>query len=265
MPKFMSLAALLVVLAMPHVAHAQSDSLFIEDLTWEEVAAAIKAGKTTALFYTGGGEQNGPHLAFGKHNAVARAVVERIAKELGNALIYPVLPYSPAGDPSKKEGMLAFPGTSSLTDETYGMVARDITLSAATAGFRDIILIGDHGGGQDVLKQTAATLDARLRPSGTRVFYCDDLYYKSRDEFSAYLHEHGVTGEGHAGVEDTSAILYVKPEWVRKDKIAGKDPAKGVEGDPRQGTAALGKVQQDLKVKVAVAQIRAQVASHDKR
>jgi creatinine amidohydrolase len=265
MVKTASLAALLVLLAVPHVVHAQADSLFIEDLTWEEVASALKAGKTTALIYTGGGEQNGPHLAFGKHNAVARYLAERIAKELGNALIYPVLPYSPSGDPSKKEGQMAFPGSSSLTDDTYGMVLRDLGLGAATAGFRDIILIGDHGGGQDVLKQTAATLDARLRGSGARVFYCDDLYFKSRDEFSLYLKEHNVTGEGHAGVEDTSAILYVKPEWVRKDKIAGKDPAKGVEGDPRSGRAELGKVQQDLKVKVAVAQIRAQVASHNRQ
>jgi len=262
MLKSAPLAALLVLLAVPHVVQAQATSLFIEDLTWEEVAAALKAGKTTALIYTGGAEQNGPHLAFGKHNAVARYLSERIAKELGNALVYPVLPYSPTGDPSKKEGQFAFPGTSGLTDETYGMVLRDLVLGAATAGFRDIILIGDHGGGQDVLKQTAATLDARLKASGARVFYCDDLYFKSRDEFSQYLKDHKVTGEGHAGVEDTSAILYVKPEWVRKDKIAAKDPAKGVEGDPRNGRAELGKVQQDLKVKVAVAQIRAQVASH---
>ena len=187
MLKSASIAALVVLLAVPRVVYAQANSLFIEDLTWEEVAAALKAGKTTALIYTGGGEQNGPHLAFGKHNAVARYLAERIAKELGNALIYPVLPYSPSGDPSKKEGQMAFPGSSSLTDETYGMVLRDLALGAATAGFRDIILIGDHGGGQDVLKQTAATLDARLRPSGARVFYCDDLYFKSRDEFSLYL------------------------------------------------------------------------------
>jgi len=163
MLKTVSLAALLVLLAVSPVVHAQANSLFIEDLTWEEVAAALKAGKTTAIFYIGGGEQNGPHLAFGKHNAVARHVAERIAKELGNALIYSVLPFSPSGDPSKKAGQMAFPGTSSITDETYGMVARDIVLSAATAGFRDIILIGDHGGGQNVLKQTAASLDARLR------------------------------------------------------------------------------------------------------
>ena len=66
-------------------------------------------------------------------------------------------------------------------------------------------------------------------------------------------------------MEDTSAILYVKPEWVRKDKIADKDPAKGVQGDPRSAKAELGKVQLDLKVKVAVAQIRAQVASHNRQ
>ena len=152
MLKIMPLAALLALLAVPHVVHAQVTSVFIEDLTWVEVDAALKAGKTTALIYTGGAEQNGPHLAFGKHNAVARYLSERIAKELGNALVYPVLPYTPAGDPSKKEGQFAFPGTSGITDETYGMVLRDLVLGAATAGFQDIILIGDHGGGQDVLK-----------------------------------------------------------------------------------------------------------------
>lgn len=265
MHKAVLLSAFVVLLAVPSAVSGQPNSLFIEDLTWVEVDAAIKAGKTTAIIYTGGAEQNGPHLAFGKHNAVARSLSERIARELGNALIYPVLPYSPTGDPSKKEGQFVYPGTSGITDETYGMVMRDLVLGAATAGFRDIILIGDHGGGQDVLKRTAATLDARLQPSGARVFYCDDLYYKSRDEFSKYLKDHNVTGEGHAGVEDTSAILYVKPEWVRKDKIAGKDSAKGVDGDPRNGTAELGKVQQDLKAKVAVAQIRAFIAGRNGR
>lgn len=252
-----------VFVAVPRAVHGQPSSLFIEDLTWVEVAAALEAGKTTAIIYTGGAEQNGPHLAFGKHNAVARSLSERIARELGNALVYPVLPYSPTGDPSKKEGQFAFPGTSGITDDTYGMVLRDLVLGAATAGFRDIILIGDHGGGQNVLRQTAATLDARLKSTGARVFYCDDLYYKSRDQFSQDLKDHKVTGEGHAGVEDTSAILYVKPEWVRKDKIAGKDSAKGVDGDPRNGTAALGKVQQDLKAKAAVDQVRAFVAGRN--
>jgi hypothetical protein len=55
--------------ATEHSGGAQS--VYIEDLTWPEVKAAIAAGKTTAIIYAGSTEQNGPHLALGKHNFVA--------------------------------------------------------------------------------------------------------------------------------------------------------------------------------------------------
>ena len=41
MLKTMPLAALLALLAVPHVVHAQVTSVFIEDLTWVEVDAAL--------------------------------------------------------------------------------------------------------------------------------------------------------------------------------------------------------------------------------
>ena len=66
------------------------------------------------------------------------------------------------------------------------------------------------------------------KPQVARVFYCDVGTPSPATGFPSTLKDHKVIGEGHAGVEDTSAILYVKPEWVRKDKIAAKDPAKGV-------------------------------------
>ena len=50
-----------------------------------------------------------------------------------------------------------------ITDETFALVARDIAQSAITAGFRDSMLMGDHGGGQGALKKAAADLDARYR------------------------------------------------------------------------------------------------------
>ena len=247
---------------VPAALFAQANSVFIEDLTWEEVAAALKAGKTTALFYAGGGEQNGSHMAFGKHTIVAHHVVERIARELGNALVYPVMPFSPNGDPAKKAGMMNFPGSTSITDETFGLVARDIAQSAATAGFRDIILMGDHGGGQEALKKTALELDGKLKPSGVRVFYAGDVYTKSRDEFRKYLEEHRVKGDGHAGVQDTSEIMLLKPEWIRRNKINDASQEKGVMGDPRPATPELGKVLLDMKVRFAGAQIRALVGGH---
>jgi Uncharacterized protein, putative amidase len=89
-------------------AAAQSRSPYIEDLTWPEVQQAIKAGKTTAIIYTGGTEQNGPHMAIGKHNFLARYIAGAIAIKLGDALVYPTLPFSVAGDPEKKTGICDF-------------------------------------------------------------------------------------------------------------------------------------------------------------
>src|SRR5262245_35702824 len=74
---------------------AQADLVEVEKMTWVEVKAALAAGKTTALIYSGGVEQRGPQNANGGHNLIAHAVVEAIARKLGNAIYLPVLPYTP--------------------------------------------------------------------------------------------------------------------------------------------------------------------------
>lgn len=235
----------------------------IEDMTWEEVAAALKAGKTTAIYYAGGTEQNGPHMAFGKHVIIADRLGERIARELGNALVLPVMPYAPSGDPTQRSGMMAFAGTTSVTDEAFGMVARDVSESAITAGFRDVVLMGDHGGGQQALQRVAAQLTDKYKGKGIRVHYCLDVYKKSGEEFNKYLRPRGITAEqaAHAGARDTSEILYLKPDWIRKEKIQEASAANGVPGDPRVATPELGKVYLDMKVKLAVAEIRSLVGT----
>ena len=43
-----------------------------EMMTWPEVKDALAAGKTTALFYTGGTEQRGPQNVNGGHNLMAQ-------------------------------------------------------------------------------------------------------------------------------------------------------------------------------------------------
>src|ERR1043166_7358855 len=73
------------------------DTVFLEELTWTEVRDAIRAGKTTIIFPTGGTEQNGPHMVLGKHNFIVKHTAESIARRLGNALVAPVIPYVPEG------------------------------------------------------------------------------------------------------------------------------------------------------------------------
>src|SRR6185295_1489882 len=145
---------------------ASAATVLIEDMTWPEVRDAIAAGKTTAIYYAGSTEQNGPHMALGKHNFIAHYVSGRIAEELGNAVVYPILPFAPTGDRNKKTGHMKFPGTVSLSETTFGEVAREVALSAISAGFKNVVLMGDHGGGQDALKQVAVELDRQWSAKG---------------------------------------------------------------------------------------------------
>ena len=89
--------------SLPH-----PDSVFLEDLTWTEVRDAIAAGKTTVIVPTGGTEQNGPHMALGKHNYLVKYKAGQIAKQLGNALVAPVVAYVPEGDINPPTGHMRF-------------------------------------------------------------------------------------------------------------------------------------------------------------
>jgi creatinine amidohydrolase len=239
-----SLTFVLVLLFLPSVVLAQSKSVLIEDLTWTEVRDAIAAGKTTAIYYAGSTEQNGPGLALGKHIFIAHYTAQRIAEELGNALVYPTIPYAPAGDRIRKTGHMRFPGTVSLSEDTFGAVAREVALSAIAAGFKNVALMGDHGGGQQTLKKVAEALNAEWSPKGVHVYYISDLYYKEKEQMKEYLTKRNMVIDEHAGIDDTSEVMFVDKDnkWVRKDKLAPDNGKMGVRGDPTQASTGLGKM-----------------------
>jgi creatinine amidohydrolase len=145
----------IALLSMTSIASAQTRSVFIEDLTSYELRDAMAAGKTSAILFAGGIEQNGPHMALIKHNLIARYVGGQIAERMGNALVYPIMPFSPAGDPVAKTGHMRFPGTVSISSEVFLGVMRQAAQSAAAAGFKNIFLMGDHGQGQSELRVAA--------------------------------------------------------------------------------------------------------------
>src|ERR1700694_600733 len=69
------------------------DSMFLEELSWTELRDLGGSGKTTIIVPIGGTEQNGPHMALGKHNRRVQVLSEKIARALGNALVAPVIAY----------------------------------------------------------------------------------------------------------------------------------------------------------------------------
>ena len=234
---------------------------YIEAMTWTEVRDAIQSGKTVVIIPTGGTEQNGPHMVLGKHNYIVTFTAKAIAERLGNALVAPTLQYVPEGNfaaPNfgEKPGVISHPspGYESLLDAAVR--------SLKVHGFTDILLIGDSGGNQQGLTRVADSLNKEWQGNGARVYALTDYYQKSRVELRAWLQEKfgydAATAGSHAGITDTSQLMYICPPGIRKDRIkpSGGGPESGVNGDPTKATVEIGKKAVELKVEAALAQYK---------
>ena len=240
-------------------------SVFLEDLTSPELAAAIRTGKTTILVPIGGTEQNGPHMVLGKHNVRAKALAGRIARELGNALVAPVIAYVPEGGVNPPTGHMRYPGTITVPADVYRKVLESAARSFRLAGFRDIVFLGDSGDYQKDNEIVARQLDREWTGAGVRVVAIVEYYRSATDGFAMTLRQRGYSDAEigrHAGLADTALALAIDPGLVRSEQqviqIASAPP--GVSGDPRRATAELGKPGIDMIVTQSVAGIRAAVA-----
>ena len=87
------------------------NTLQMADMTWVEVRSAMRRGYTRVIVPSGGIEQNGPHMVLGTHDYIVGWSANEMAKELGQTLVAPVIPYVPEGDYDPPTGHLRFPGT----------------------------------------------------------------------------------------------------------------------------------------------------------
>lgn len=254
----------------PALAQEQVD---IELMTYPEVAAAMQSGKTTVLIYNGGTEQRGPHAVLGGHSLIVRRASVDIARQLGNALVAPVLPFSIAGGHLNPK----WPGSVNLPGPVFAAVNEAVVDSMVVNGFKNIVLMGDHGGGQKELEDLAKRLDQKYVVKGSHVYFCGDVYAKTSTDVNAWVKEHGLPPATHGGIHDTSVLMFIGGDsYVRRDKLVAGDPVvaagqqpdttkprvdNGITGDPRPATPEFGKLFFDIRTRNAVAQIRSLIAS----
>jgi creatinine amidohydrolase/Fe(II)-dependent formamide hydrolase-like protein len=220
MKKTLALITLSFLCAAPAGAQADIDSIVdLELLTHTEVSQKLKDGWTSILLVTGGTEERGPQDVLGGHTMMAHSHAVMIAKKLGKTLVAPVLPVAVnATGLNPNREMADQPGAIQMPADVFKQVQLAEIESLARGGFKDIYLMGDHGGGQAEMKAAAEEMDKKLEPKGVRVYYISDFYSKTHDDVDMYFYDHKLPIGGHGAMLETSIMLYLEPSpgaWVR--------------------------------------------------
>jgi creatinine amidohydrolase/Fe(II)-dependent formamide hydrolase-like protein len=220
MNKTLSLAVLSTLFAAPAFAQVNTANIVdMELLTHTELSQKLKDGWTSVLLAAGGTEERGPQDVLGGHTMMAHSHADMIARKLGKTLVAPVLPIAvnATGLNANRE-MADQAGAMQMPAEVFKQVQLAEIDSLARSGFKDIYVMGDHGGGQAEMKEAAEEMDKKWSAKGTRVYYVSDFYNKTHDDVDMYFYEHKLPIGGHGAMLETSIMLYLEPSpgaWVR--------------------------------------------------
>jgi len=253
-----------LLFAGPLSAQSPGDP-YIEQMTWTEIRDAMAGGKRTVIVPVGGTEQNGPHMVMGKHNYIVTFAAGQMARQLGTALVAPTIAWVPEGS-YEREGFGDRPGVITNPSPSYNHLLEAAARSFESPGSTEILFIGDSGGDQAGMEEVAERLTTEWSDGHTKVFALID-YYRKGQEYSrawlqaAYGYDMATIGS-HAGITDTSAVMYVFAEGVRNDRRmpGGGRPDAGVTGDPTLATPDIGRMVVNFKVVAGIQQYRALTA-----
>ena len=259
----------MLLLCLPVVAFAQK-SVYLEELTTAEVAAMVKNSPSLVIIPVGGTEQNGPHMAIGKHNTRVRVLAGRIATKLTtqlavqkiNVIVAPVVSYVPEGNINPPTEHMKWAGTVSISEDAFKSMLLSAARSFKQHGFTDIVIVGDSGNYQSQLAQVATAFNKDTKNAPSRMHFIGEYYQASQSAYITALKEKGLSDAEigtHAGSADTSLLMAIEPAMVKPDKFAEaakNGRAGGTLGDPRAATAALGQIAADAMVKMSVLAIQ---------
>ncbi len=188
----------------------------MDRINWMEFRDVVPSKIKTVLLPTGTLEPHGV-INNGADNTAPAAMAQQIALRT-NALIAPTLPYGITGS------MADYPGAFQITESAYRPFVKQILEGLAKNGFRNIIILNGHGGGQTAVLQSVAAEVSAERHVRTLVI---NWWSFASEETKEVFGEDG----GHAGINETAYIQAIDPTLVHpekyKDDMATPYPAAG--------------------------------------
>ncbi len=201
----------------------------MELLTQSELADKVKNGWTSAFLVTGGTEVRGPHATIGVHNVLSTRRAVEAARRLGKTIVAPTIPFAVAATGgfnanswkafAEADGPTApNPGAIQVDAATFKGIIQGGVESLMYIGFKNIFVMGDHGGGQSEMRAVAEEMTAKFAAKGIKVHYVGDFYQKTHDDIDMYMYERKLPIAGHGGMMETAEMMYWEPkryEYIR--------------------------------------------------
>jgi creatinine amidohydrolase len=224
--------------------------VWLEDLTWPEAKAWFGRGAPVIVPIGAASKEHGHHLPMKTDWLYARELARRVAAELP-VVVAPVVGfgYYPA--------FVRYPGSQSLSAETFGALLREILAKFIRDGVRSLAVVNTGVSTEPVLRIVVRDL---YEATGVRVHTADARMLGAAMR-GRLQQKHG----GHGDESETSVILAIDPRAVRMDlarpdygqteaptvfytpTIFDGDPTTGVDhsqtgvrGDPTLATAGKG-------------------------
>ena len=175
----------------------------IADLTWQVFSELVPSRIDRVLVPVGTMEAHGV-LPLGTDVWIPERLAERLADPLG-ALIAPAIPYGITSS------LLAYPGSMTLSRSTFVDLVTQVGSELHRNGFQTLIFLNGHGGQTEELRAVVNGLGREAGRFGMVVEWwplgeaaCREIY--------------GTAG-GHAGVDETAAVVALAPDLVQPARL----------------------------------------------
>ena len=228
-----------------------------QDLTTTDFAR-VDPQRTIALLPVAAIEQHGAHLPLGPDAEINRGLVDETLRRLPPDASVLVLPALVVGDSLEHT---AFAGTLSAELDALLSLWLAVGNGVARAGVRKLVILNSHGGQRAHVDLAAL----RLRVAhGMLVVRANSFSFGVPPGlFAADELAHGL----HGGAVETSLMLHLRPDLVRRDALADNPSARRMPpGDTRllgaEKPVGVGWMAQDLNPSGAVGNAAAANAEH---
>ncbi|MFD2256547.1 creatininase family protein [Luteolibacter algae] len=188
------------------------DAVIIENFAWPEIEKLRDENGGLLMLPMGATEQHGPHLPVGMDTLLVEKVCAAASGRTG-APVMSALRYTVSQGHTPK-----WPGTFSLTHGTFITALHELASWAAATGWKRLLLVNSHFGNDAAAR--VAVDQIRLEFLGRLQIGLVHVFETGSGVWDAYTSD---ADDLHANRAETSLMLYLYPDLVRMDRLAGSD------------------------------------------